>query len=408
MGMESGLVSDDATSPPVEPADVTLEPGDVTEDTALALQKALAPHYQESIAQSNNATFTQLPLPPPPLMPPPEICQICGEGDSPCKRLCFFRPNAWTNSHTIIHVFCGKTAAILPKINRPDLEILTRSGIKNKHGTGSDIVIALQRARQAVVTDGNRKQVYYLHKEVQDHVQQLQQQQAMLHPSFPAHHMPSTYAPPTYANTLPAYKDPRPSNSIMQQLKTVKPPEIAPPEPPRPPIKRFKPSPEMSPYEVLMGRLQETSDRVGGVGYSLVRGVSPAQSEGDYDEENEDIFDPTRCSQQQVNHVRILIVTAKRQEYMEHFSRQISHHPDNPCQQVFDTWRVFSQKYRNLKKWSCKFDMLLGFTDAIRDNHEWMTATNDDVGSGEINRMVGALGRLWKTILRKTNPRTRH
>jgi hypothetical protein len=53
-----------------------------------------------------------------------------------------------------MHVFCGKTAAIVARgVLRPDLEILTRAGIKNKHGTGADINVALARTRGAIAVD---------------------------------------------------------------------------------------------------------------------------------------------------------------------------------------------------------------------------------------------------------------
>jgi hypothetical protein len=49
-----------------------------------------------------------------------------------------------------LHVFCGKTASILPHVNRPDLEILTKAGIKNKHGIGPEVNAAISRTRSAV------------------------------------------------------------------------------------------------------------------------------------------------------------------------------------------------------------------------------------------------------------------
>lgn len=48
-----------------------------------------------------------------------------------------------------LHIFCGKTASILPSVNQPDMEILTKAGIKNKHGIGAEVNAALARTRCA-------------------------------------------------------------------------------------------------------------------------------------------------------------------------------------------------------------------------------------------------------------------
>lgn len=106
----------------------------------------------------------------------PPICQICGKGESPHKQLCYFLPTAFEPEPTVLHVFCGKSAAILP-IERPDLEILSKSGIKNKHGHGPGVLVALQRSRTVTVVEKDqREQVYYLVKEVEGHLNHLKYQ----------------------------------------------------------------------------------------------------------------------------------------------------------------------------------------------------------------------------------------
>ena len=298
-------------------------------------------------------------------------CVICGEEDSVRKRLCCFHPSELNPERIVVHVFCGKTAAILPHVNRPELEILTKSGIKNKHGTGPCVLVALQRSRTAIVAaDGNnREQEYYLVREFEEHLGQVAHQRTVLNPhdaffgtDYPDAHTSSGISPPT---------------KKLKESKT--------------PTKNLKES--KTPYEVAMERLQRVTDACGGVGYSLVRGVSHAMTEDDYAEEDEENFDPKRCSQAQVNHVRVIIVTENRQKQMEHMVRLILEEFSN---QVMEAWRVFQCKYRNQKSWPNKFDMLVGFTDALKDHNTWMHEAGFD-------QMVAGLARLWKTLLRKSD-----
>lgn len=79
-----------------------------------------------------------------------------------------------------LHIFCGKTASILPHVQRPDLEILTKAGLKNKHGIGPEVNAALARTRCAIVVqlDGStsssssssKEKSYYLVREFEAHL----------------------------------------------------------------------------------------------------------------------------------------------------------------------------------------------------------------------------------------------
>lgn len=327
--------------------------------------------------------------------PPPSMCQICGQGDSTTKRLCVFAPNDYAQACTVLHVFCGKTAGILPHVNRPDLEILTKSGIKKKLGSSVQVSVAMNRSRSAVVAS-NKKQTYFLIKEVEAHVHQIVVQHNMS-PTIPMQNLPSSYNTITEeSSTCPEttnYTNPRPPPERMQEFQKITPCFS-------PPRKKLKPT--KSPYEVLMERLQITSDEIGGVGYSLVRGVSPALSEDDYQEEDEENFNPKLCSQNQMDHVRILIVTSARQGHMEHMARQFSNisSESDLATAVWDTWRMFQSKYRNSKCWKHKLDMILAFTDAIKDYNEWMyTASTEEYAWDQLTL---GLARLWKTLLKKS------
>jgi hypothetical protein len=80
-----------------------------------------------------------------------------------------------------LHVFCGKTASILPNVNQPDLEILTKAGLKNKHGIGPEVNAALARTRCAVIpnstgsndtssSSSSKEKQYYLVREFEAHL----------------------------------------------------------------------------------------------------------------------------------------------------------------------------------------------------------------------------------------------
>jgi hypothetical protein len=91
-------------------------------------------------------------------------CRICGQGRIEGRPILRFLPvphdvHAATAAPSVVsfpqdiclHIFCGKTASILPSVNQPELEILTKAGLKNKHGIGPEVNAALARTRCAVL-----------------------------------------------------------------------------------------------------------------------------------------------------------------------------------------------------------------------------------------------------------------
>lgn len=98
------------------------------------------------------------------------ICNICGRGedDRPILR---FPPLHHQDDEIYLHVFCGKTASILPNVNRPDMEILSKAGLKNKFGIGPEVNAALARSRCAVLNQqGAKEKQFYLVKEFEAHL----------------------------------------------------------------------------------------------------------------------------------------------------------------------------------------------------------------------------------------------
>jgi len=117
---------------------------------------------------------------------PPQLkCRICGKGpDDDGRILLRFLPTQIDiNTATIapgvvtfgqdisLHVFCGKTASILPNVNQPDLEILSKAGIKNKHGIGPEVNGALARTRSSTLQqEGTKEKTFYIVKEFEAHL----------------------------------------------------------------------------------------------------------------------------------------------------------------------------------------------------------------------------------------------
>lgn len=111
------------------------------------------------------------------------VCRICRSGDDERPMLRFLpvehdmatasvAPHVFTFGDDIcVHVFCGKTASILPNVNQPELEILSKAGLKNKHGIGPEVNAALARTRCAVLNEpGVKDKHFYLVREFEAHL----------------------------------------------------------------------------------------------------------------------------------------------------------------------------------------------------------------------------------------------
>lgn len=329
------------------------------------------------------------------------LCHVCGRNDS--RALCHFEPNEDSPGEIFIHVFCGKTAAILPHINRPDLEILTKAGVKNKHGTGVSVTLALQRCRSAKVADpSNREQEYYLAKE------------------FEKTYLAVTKEPNDEEDTVQTEeREHQRLGNIDQQ--TVPNPmfeeysdtgaQVVTPEQDihDPPHKRQKYDDinQKSPYQFEMERLQQVCDRCRGVGYSLIRGV--ARDSNVEEDADEDDFDPTQCSQEQVDHVRVIVITTERQDRMEEMSKlilgeqhgqELMSFSTSFSYQVINAWNAFTVRFQEAEDWEEKFDLLLGFTDTLKEHDVWMH--DHEVGWGG-EKMVRQLALSWRLVLRRSD-----
>jgi len=119
---------------------------------------------------------------------PPLPCSICGKSLVELgKAMVRFLPTSTSQSDISLHVFCGKTASILPTISQPQHEISLKAGLKNKHGIGPDINFALARTRSTVAQGGEaEKDLRRLEKEYYL-VQEFEENLASLRKSNPNH-----------------------------------------------------------------------------------------------------------------------------------------------------------------------------------------------------------------------------
>ena len=355
-----------------------------------------------------------------------DVCLVCGVGDDG-RHLCHFHPNDECPEEIFLHVFCGKTAAILPHVNRPDLEILTKAGIKNKHGTGVSVTLALQRCRSAAVHDpSNREQEYYLSKEFERIYSAVTKE--------PAHQAEVGEVDDeqlTIENLVSlqsqAVPNPMCSNSYALEASSVSPESLDflhhdnRDDEDLPSSKRHKAEhSHKSPYDIEMERLQQICDQCSGVGYSLIRGVARepkptldvpvlGNDDDDIDDDDDDDFDPTECSQEQVNHVRVIIITKERQDRMEEMSKLILGEQHGQSLMMFSTsfsnqvinaWNAFTVRFQEAVNWQEKFDLLLGFTDTLKEHDVWMN--DHEVGWGG-EKMLEQIARSWKLMLRRAN-----
>jgi hypothetical protein len=128
-------------------------------------------------------------------------CLICGQGGVVEQKggpILEFLPDVKdgraVNKYIVLHVYCGKTAAILPFINQPSLEISSKIVLKRKHGSGKEVHAALARTRRASPSpllllpsssslervlqqqdNGGEKEYYYLAREFEDHLDAILQ-----------------------------------------------------------------------------------------------------------------------------------------------------------------------------------------------------------------------------------------
>mmetsp|Transcript_619 Transcript_619/g.877 ORF Transcript_619/g.877 Transcript_619/m.877 type:complete len:520 (-) Transcript_619:127-1686(-) len=420
-------------------------------------------------------------------------CKICGVSDQ--RKMCHFAydpeavptvdaPNS-ASEDVFLHVFCGKTAAILSHVEDPDLEILTAQGIRNKHGNATGVYVALKRTRPSIpINDFDETpKVYYISKEFESHLAIVKKELE----TAAAYNSANNQAANEHGNTnvppiLPAPTSS--SNEVEQQLQIVSNPiqpysesdEGVPPTaaldetyslPPLSPDfhqhnkrkqqelvpnftenqQSFQPhdvqqenmmlpskkqrydsdmppnmdlvqSPTdvmshpqvlLTPYQIKMDRIRVVMEQHKASGYSIIRGVSCSNGEDDDHEDDEENIDVNQLTQEQMNVLRVILYTPQREQMVDEYSRLVLGDKYGQDVLMFDTnfsyhvlhsYQVFRSKYSKVRDAAVKFDMLLAFTDSIKEHDVWMH--DHEVGWGG-EKMVVGLARTWKNMLSRTD-----
>mmetsp|Transcript_1410 Transcript_1410/g.2031 ORF Transcript_1410/g.2031 Transcript_1410/m.2031 type:complete len:367 (+) Transcript_1410:34-1134(+) len=119
----------------------------------------------------------------------PGVCLICNKSQKEEPRaMVRFLPNPPDATEDItVHVFCGKTVAILPAATEKNedlanYEIILKAGLKHKHGIGSKIDLAISRSRCALARGGEadndskrESKEYFLVQEFESHLKNIQE-----------------------------------------------------------------------------------------------------------------------------------------------------------------------------------------------------------------------------------------
>uniref|UniRef100_A0A7S4T5B4 Uncharacterized protein n=1 Tax=Ditylum brightwellii TaxID=49249 RepID=A0A7S4T5B4_9STRA len=154
----------------------------------------------------------------------PGICRICGKGDDGRAMVRFLPdPKEPELEDITLHVFCGKTASILSNVSMPHYEILSKAGLKNKHGIGPDVSAAIQLTRSAAVIDRPEKE-FYLVKEFEAKLMQRRDQTAHRQRNYRQVASPYILTPSNMLTTFSPAAVPQ-----MAILPTAIPPAVVPP-----------------------------------------------------------------------------------------------------------------------------------------------------------------------------------
>lgn len=164
-----------------------------------------------------------------------------------------------------------------------------------------------------------------------------------------------------------------------------------------------------TPYELWCDQFKIVRERTEALGSYPIRGV-PRRSDRDdeSDGEGED-EDPKKYTQEDMDHVRQIIITKERDAAMKKTRKlvlgaqaegSVMMFNTSFSYEVLDSFERFKGMHKRAKSWKAKFDLLLGFTDVLNDYDVWM---HDHEGGWGGEKMIAGLARMWRSALAKAD-----
>jgi hypothetical protein len=321
------------------------------------------------------------------------LCCICQLPETSNKKICHFEATKEHSEPLYIHEFCGRTAAILPNVNRPDLEILNKSQLYTKFRAGHDVALAMIKARKAtIVGNDDKSTIYYLTKDfndlpTKDKKRNTKQGSAgktfskelLVSGANPAF-QPRRVSPDAVAMTGVFPVTSPPPAAKKQRLAYVTEKEAK--------SETSVPSNATTPYNMAMERLHQVYCREAAVSYTMIRGVGNFSASSCLEE----------ASQEDVDVMRLILLTKHRQLEIQSAQEAC----DKKDETVEGLWTKVLSDFEtfDIVDESVQFNILLGFTLVLRQNSEWMKTKASDSTTSD---MVTALARYWKDLLSKTS-----
>ncbi|KAL7479958.1 hypothetical protein ACHAWX_000144 [Stephanocyclus meneghinianus] len=139
--------------------------------------------------------------------------------------------------------------------------------------------------------------------------------------------------------------------------------------------------------------------------YMCVRGIDA----DDEDKEDEVDYEDVVVDEDEVDKLHFIFVTDERGRTIEEVRKLVlkDKYPGGFLMfntsfsyDVLEAFELVKDRFNRTKSWPKKFDLLLGFTHAIKEFDYWLN--DHEVGwGGEI--MVKKLGQMWRRVLAKSN-----
>ena len=166
---------------------------------------------------------------------------------------------------------------------------------------------------------------------------------------------------------------------------------------------RKKPS-KLSPFERMLLDLDEVTRREGhadGTALMYIREIfEPGDSEYDY---IGDYVCASQLSQEQVDRLRIMVLPKRREEILVSYLHQFKEKSTDDLyknitfndQSVFEYFDSFHLQYLAIDDPKLKFDVLFGFSFALKHRSEWIFQYENQ---RRREKMIESLGRHWRYL----------